>query len=341
MIRRRLVLIFLMFFIITPSIAFSEKINCKEALNKCRKENEEWYKMRAIFCQYSRTEYFSELCRSAGENSSKCIEQHIDRCKKEYLEDYRQSIKACDSMNRKCKKGDIFGIITCQINYDESKRKSTNLYRFGNTFVMISGFWKFQREESNRLYENYRPDELWISLSFAEERRNNLPNKGCPKLISYYQGGLSRIFTIDRKFDLTMHPLGRFIKNFDFSKELELTNENKKELAKNRGFYSVYKNGTLISIDGKEQVGTNFPECNKYRNDSINIIIGGFSIRDIIKKGSKMEGFKSVELSSIPPFNPSMELSCGYDYFQERTLRCPEGGCEGKTNIKWKFYEIN
>lgn len=146
MVIKKLQFIFTILILFIPALTFSQSTKCKEARNECLRQVEESYTQMISACLISEP-FYEEDCRSIGDTSLRCVDSKMEMCKKEAFEEYHKSTDACNKSYKNCRKGDIFGVISVDIQYDTSKIDE-DPYKVGNAYVMISGFWKYQPKES-------------------------------------------------------------------------------------------------------------------------------------------------------------------------------------------------
>ncbi len=65
---------------------------------------------------------------------------------REYYQELRQS---CYNSYKNCRKAIFFGMITVDVEYDES-RIGEDPYRVGRGFYTIISFWRYQPKESTK-----------------------------------------------------------------------------------------------------------------------------------------------------------------------------------------------
>lgn len=373
---RKVCLIFTVIIIFIPSIIFSQSIDCKEARNECLKQAEDNYNWATASCMISEP-FYEEYCRSIEDTSLLCVDNQMKRCKKEALEEYQQSTEACNKSYKNCRKGDIFGVITFDIQYDTSKgsEEDSSEYWVGKAYVMISGFWKYQPKESlvhpKEYVKNYKPDGVWLHATFEEAYMTKYPDEQCPiKLLEYYEGGGGRLLTVDKNVDIPMNPLGRFVKfelpeplpsmwkyaerakslhpkykkQFppDFDMKDEDIEEAKEELKKfgSLKFYEVGHIGVEIPIKGKE---LDEEKC-KYKPSTLHVRFGKFLLVDDIKIGGAMQGSKSWEIwgiiSELGRDDRTITFELDNKTGEFMTPDKCDSKCAGRINVRWRFQEI-
>lgn len=160
-------------------VVFAQKFECNEMLKRCILIVENQYKEDNEICMLP--EISEPLCAVMYKFESakfmECVNEKVQECREENRRMYLEGIDFCNQSYKKCRRGDVFGIINMAISYE---RKISTEFTTGNASFSIIGFWKYRPDESYSGVKNYRPDNLQMLGRLNERTIEDNPQKCTP-----------------------------------------------------------------------------------------------------------------------------------------------------------------
>lgn len=331
--------IFCFFLIISLSFESFAQNSCEQFLKECISDSEVKYK------QCLDNKMLTDFkCESMGykpysKDFRMCVEDANNYWDKTCRNVYHQYTENCYKTQKKCRKGDMVGIV--HMSFKEKSEICASAYIERHGSYTLVGIWRNQPSESYGFIQSFKPENPHIVYNYNEtsvEHNENCPSltkhtHDCPILLWHLQDGSARVYTLDPRYD---GPAAR----------VQIHN-----IPNMGAIYRAVLPGMVVSIEGKKRKGNSHPYCTQYENHSRQISIGSFAISDNILPNFEMKGSETWK-SCGHPFQDKMGFGIGKDRLTSKSKRseqrqysptkvdnCPSGE-EVLINTSWKFYLI-
>ncbi len=291
--------IFSCFFIIILSFKAYAKQSCDQFLKECLSNSETIYKEcldNKILADFR--------CESMGykpysKDFRMCVDSITSYWERECKKSYHQYTEGCYNVRKKCRKGDILGIVN--ISFKEKSDICSSAYIERQGFYSIIGFWKKQPSESYGFIQSFKaenPHILYVYNETALDHNENCPSltphtHDCPILVWYLQDASAKIYEEPRYDSIAFRIVIRNIPGVG-------------------SIYQASLPGMLVNIKGKKIKGNSPPECTSYDDYSRQISVGSFSISDDVSSYGEMKGSESWK-SCGNPFKDKIGFGIGKD----------------------------